>query len=83
MILVEDTVKKKHESADEIKVPQSGFQFSFKPTLFIEIYPQQIFMVTTIMILKKIDYNNSTIAFVTVLMNRYMFPVIEVLTSDF
>ena len=35
------------------------------------------------MINKKIDYNNSTIAFVTVLMKRYMFPVIVVLTSGF
>ena len=40
-------------------------------------------MVTTIMIHKKIEYNNSTIAFVTVLMKRYMFPVIVVLTSGF
>ena len=54
MLLIEDIVLKKHESADEIKV-----------------------------IHKKIDYNNSTIAFVTVLMKRYMFPVIVVLTSGF
>ena len=40
-------------------------------------------MVTIVMINKKIDYNNSTIAFVTVLMKRYMFPVIVVLTSGF
>ena len=40
-------------------------------------------MVTKIVIHKKIDYNNSTIAFVTVLMKRYMFPVIVVLTSGF